>query len=200
VKGLLFAAIFSAATATSTLSAMAQTALSSFYLPFVRNRDESHLLRVSRLFVVLAAVGLCGVAVLVMEIKDKDLLRVALNMATYTYGALLGVFLLALLPFRRDAFGLVWGVPFSLLLILAFNWRQVEWVRFTILAVVLYLLFKGTLEFRRHPLKLLLVVLVALGVLAVTFAAPLKVAFPWMYPIGAAVTLGLGVALGRKGR
>ena len=44
-------------------------------------------------------------------------------------------------------------------------------------------------------------------VLAVTFvqvsdldgrAGPIKLAFPWMFPIGTAVTLGLGVALGRK--
>ena len=44
VKGLLFAAIFSAATATSTLSAMAQTALTGFYVPLTGKRDERHLL------------------------------------------------------------------------------------------------------------------------------------------------------------
>jgi len=208
LKGLLFAAIFSAATATGTLSAMAQTALSSFYLPFTKNRDEKHLLRVSRLFVLLAAVGLCGAAVLVMGMRQhRNLVGLALNMAAYTYGALLGTFLLALLPFRRDARGLTWGIPFSILLVLAFSWQQIEWVRWAILGVAAILTAGGLRCFLREPLRLMLIVAVAGLVAAVTFLeiadgtghrGPIKLAFPWMFPIGTAVTLLLGVALGRK--
>ncbi len=204
VKGLLFAAIFSAATATGTLAAMAQTALSSFYLPYSKDRDEKHLLRVSRIFVFLAAAGLCGVAFLVMGMQQhRDLVRLALNMSAYTYGALLGTFLLAFLPLQRDARGLIWGIPFSLLLVLAFNWQHVEGVRWAIGAAVVALAAGAVPVFLREPLRLLVVLAGAGLVLTVAFlqvrgSGPIKVAFPWMYPIGTAMTLGLGVALGRK--
>jgi SSS family transporter len=203
VKGLLFAAIFSAATATGTLAAMAQTALSSFYLPFTSNRDEKHLLRVSRVLVLVAAAGLCGVAALVMGMQQhKDLVRLALNMSAYTYGALLGTFLLAFLPLGRDARGLAWGIPYSILLVLAFNWQQVEWVRWTIGASVVVLAALAV-PVLRDPLGFLVVAAAAALVLAVTFVefpgiGRLKLAFPWMFPIGTLMTLGLGVALGRK--
>ena len=202
LKGLLFAAIFSAATATGTLAAMAQTALSSFYLPFTRNRDEKHLLRVSRLFVLLAGIGLCGAAVLVDRLKDdRNLVSLALNMAAYTYGALLGTFLLALLA-RRDARGLGWGIPFSVLLVLAFNWQHIAWVRWPIAGAVAVLAAAGLVAFVREPLRLLLVLATAGLVLAVTYVridgSPLKLAFPWMLPIGTLVTFALGAALGRK--
>jgi SSS family transporter len=211
VKGLLFAAIFSAATATGTLAALAQTALAGLYRPlFPERKDERHLLFVSRVFVAVAAAGLCGVAFLCSGMNEvyPDLLRLALNMAAYTYGALLGTFLLALLPLSRDARGLVWGVPYSVLLVLAFNWQHVEGVRYGIAAAVALLVLCGLRLLLREPLKLAGVFLGGAGVLAVTFAVIgrdpaghplyLKLAFPWLYPIGAAVTLGLGVALGRK--
>lgn len=204
VKGLLFAAIFSAATATGTLAAMAQTALSSFYLPFTKNRDEKHLLFVSRLFVFLAAAGLCGVAALVMGMQQhRDLVRLALNMSAYTYGALLGTFLLAFLPLGRDARGLAWGIPYSILLVLAFNWQHVEWVRWAIGWAVVVIAGSAPVVFLREPLNLLWVAAAAALVLGVTFLqipgiGPVKLAFPWMFPIGTAMTLGLGVALGRK--
>jgi solute:Na+ symporter, SSS family len=208
MKGLLFAAIFSAATATGTLAAMAQTALSSFYLPFAKNRDEKHLLFVSRGFVLLAAVGLCAVAVLVRGMEQhRDLVRLALNMSAYTYGALLGTFLLAFLPLGRDARGLGWGIPLSILLVLAFNWQHVEWVRWAIGAAVVVLAAVAVPILAREPVALMWVFAIAALVIAVAFVqvadpdgrrGPIKLAFPWMLPIGTSVTLGLGVALGRK--
>ena len=208
VKGLLFAAIFSAATATGTLAALAQTALTGLYRPlFPERKDERHLLFVSRVFVAVAAAGLCGVAFLCSGMNEiyPDLLRLALNMAAYTYGALLGTFLLALLPVGRDARGLVWGVSYSILLVLAFNWQHVAGVRYGIGAAVVALVVLGLL---REPAKIVWVLLGAAAVLAVAYGVIgrdpagnpiyLKLAFPWLFPIGTAVTLGLGIAIGRK--
>ncbi len=202
LKGLLFAAVFSAATATGTLAALAQTALTGLYLPLRRGPkpEEAHLLLVSRGFVVLAAAGLGGVAWLCASIERYgDLLRLALNMAAYTYGALLGSFLLALAPQGRDARGLAWGVPFTLLLILAFQWQQVAWVAWGVSGGVAALSAWGLVALRREPEKLAWIALAAGLVLAVTWRQPpVKLAFPWLFPIGTAVTYGLGVALGRR--
>ncbi len=205
VKGLLFAAIFSAATATGTLAAMAQTALTTFYKPFFgKGASEAHLIRVSRFLVLVAAAGLCGTALLVSSIKDyPNLLDLALAMAGYTYGAMLGILLLALLPLGRDARGLYWGVPFSMLLIFALNWQQESWGRWIVALGTEALSAWAAIALRREPFKLGWVLLAAGAVLAVALmwlpnGEPFKLAFPWHYPIGAAVTLGLGIALGRK--
>ncbi len=209
VKGLLFAAIFSAATATSTLSAMAQTALSSFYVPFARNRDERHLVFVSRILVLVAAAGLCGTALLCSRITEYPaILDLALAMAGYTYGAMLGMLLLALLPLGRDARGLIWGVPFSMLTVFALSWQHLPWARAVTAAGAGALVLASPFLLRREWPKLGWVLLGAGLVLGIAFLKPvrgadgaqtwLKLAYPWHYPIGAAITLGLGVALGRK--
>jgi len=210
IKGLLFAAIFSAATATSTLSAMAQTALSSFYVPFSRRAsDQAHLVFMSRVFVFLAAAGLCGTAILCRSIeKYPGLLDLALAMAGYTYGAMLGILLLALLPLGRDARGLIWSVPLSVLLVFALNWQEKPWARGVATAGAAVLTAIGLVLLFREPLKMGWILAGAGLLLAVTWC-PLRVgpdgavqyfklAFPWHYPIGTVVTLGLGVALGRK--
>jgi hypothetical protein len=59
---------------------------------------------------------------------------------------------------------------------------------------------------RREWLKLGWVLIGAGVVLAATFVRidvggvpqPIKLAFPWTFPLGAALTLGLGLALGRR--
>ncbi len=208
IKGLLFAAVFSAATATSTLSAMAQTALSSFYLPWAKNRDERHLIRVSRVFVLLAAVGLCGTALLCSLIRDTAILDLALAMAGYTYGAMLGMLLLALLPVRRDARGLAWAVPLSILLVFSLNWQHQSWARWVAGVGVGAVAATGVGGLGREPLKFITLFLSCLGVLWVALVPTgkneagdlvwFKLAYPWHYPLGTALTLGLGIALGRK--
>jgi SSS family transporter len=205
LKGLLFAAIFSAATATSTLSAIAQTAVAGLYRPLRPHAaDERHLVFVSRVFVLLAAAGLCGVAGLCAGMQQyRDLLRLALSMAGYTYGAMLGAFLLAVLPFDRDARGLAWGVPLTLLLVLSLNWAGVPGVRIGVSIGLAAAAVSAVVRLRREPSALLAVLAGAAAVGAVAWApawrgGPFAVAFPWHYPIGTLFTLALGVAAGRR--
>lgn len=210
LKGLLFAAVFSAATATSTLAAMAQTALTSFYKPLLRKpASEAHLVFVSRLLVLASAVGLCGAAVMCDRIRQYPaLLDLALAMAGYTYGALLGILLLALIPFGRDARGLIWGVPCSMSLVFALSWQHHAWARGALVPVAAILAGTALWVLRREPFKASLGVAAAGLILAVGFLKPftgpdgqpfyLKLAWPWHFPIGTLITLGLGVAIGRK--
>jgi Na+/proline symporter len=200
VKGLLFAAIFSAATATSTLSAMAQAMLGLVERPLrERGLPERTLVRLSQLFVLLAGAGLCGVALLCAQLYGfKDLLRLAFKMASYTYGAMLGILLLALRPGRRDGRGLLWGVPLALLLSIAFSWRRVPAVPPAVAAACGILALSALVALGREWPKALAAVAAAAGVTAVAFRPDLQLADPWLYPLGAIVTFGLGRALGRK--
>ncbi|MCI0651234.1 MAG: hypothetical protein L0Z55_05065 [Planctomycetes bacterium] len=207
VRGLLIAAIFSAATATSTLAAMAQTALSSIYLPLRPHATEPQRLRAARTFVAVAAALLCAVAILCGRIEHhKSLIDLALMMAAYTYGALLGMLLLALRPGRRDARGLLWGVPCAILLVVAFEWQQIEWVRWSIAGAIALFAGAGAIALWREPVRLAFVLAGAGIVLAVAFTDTngpalaggyLKIAFPWLYPLGTGITYACGRFLGR---
>lgn len=207
IKGLFFASIFSAATQTAAISAMAQTALGFYRDVRKRTMEDAHLIRVSRLFVVLSGVVICAMAIVCSGIGQyKDLFRLAMAMSSYTYGALLGILLLSLLPGRRDARGLVWGVPFAMLLVFALNWQQDAWARWTITVIVIALVV-GTLPLLRHEIaKLPWVLLGASIVLLATYLKidvdgveqPIKIAFPWTFPLGTALTLGLGLVLARR--
>ena len=206
IKGLFFASIFSAATQTAAISAMAQTALGFYRELRTRVVDDVHLVRVSRAFVVLSGFVICVMAAVCSQIQHyKDLFRLAMAMASYTYGALLGILFLSLLPGRRDARGLVWGVPFTLLLVFALNWQQETWARYLVTACVAAIVI-GTLPLLRGELpKLGWVLLGAAVVLIATFGTvtvdgsqqPIKLAFPWTFPLGMALTLSLGLLLAR---
>jgi SSS family transporter len=207
IKGLFFASIFSAATQTAAIAAMAQTALAFYRGVRTQVVDDAHLVRVSRLFVVLSGVVICLMAVVCSRIEQyRDLFRLAMAMAGYTYGAMLGILFLSLVPGRRDARGLVWGVPFAVLLVFTLNWQQEAWARVVVTAGVAALVLVTLPLLRRELPKLLWVLLGAAVVLAATFARidvggtlqPIKLAFPWTFPLGAALTLGLGLALAGK--
>ena len=207
VKGLLFASIFSAATQTAAISAMAQTGLSLYERIVTAVADDRRLLRLSRLFVIVAGAIICVMAIVCSRIEQyPDLLRLAMAMASYTYGAMLGILFLALLPVRRDGRGLVWGVPFTILLVFALNWQHQAWARWLIVAAVTAIVALSVPLLRGEWLKLGWVLLGASIVLAATFvridvggvSQPIKLAFPWTFPLGAALTLGLGLALGRR--
>ena len=100
----------------------------------------------------------------------------------------------------------MWGVPFTILLVFALNWQHHAWAR-AVIVVALAVIFVLSLPLLRGEwLKLGWVVLGASIVLAATFvridvggvSQPIKLAFPWTFPLGAALTLGLGLALGRR--
>lgn len=209
IKGLFFASIFSAATQTAAISAMAQTALAFYRGVRTQVTDDAHLVRVSRLFVLLSGVVICLMAVVCSRIEQyRDLFRLAMSMASYTYGAMLGILFLSLVPGRRDARGLVWGVPFAMLLVFALNWQHEGWARYLVTAAVGALVLGTIPLLRREPAKVLWVLLGAALVLVATWARidvggtaqPIKIAFPWTFPLGAALTLGLGLALAGKPR
>ena len=161
----------------------------------------------SRLFIILAGVAICLMALVCSQIRQyPDLFRLAMNMASYTYGAMLGILLLSLLPGRRDARGLVWGVPFTLLLVFALQWQQHAWARW-IVTIATAALVVGTLPLlRRELVKVPWVLLGAAIVMYATYAKvtvdgtmqPIKLAFPWTFPLGTALTLGLGLVLASR--
>ena len=128
-------------------------------------------------------------------------------MAAYTYGALLGTFLLAFLKTKRDDLGLMWGVPLSILTVFALNWHQPV-AQFIILIGCLVLIVQAFRHFQYEPKKVGYIAIAAGFVLLIGLAvvgttpegAPVHItlAWPWHYPIGTAMTFFIGYLVGNR--
>jgi len=104
VKGLLVAGVFAAAMSSldSVLAALAQTSLTMFHKGYLDGSlSERRAMTLSRVLVLAWAVALGGFALLLSG-RDDGLIPLAFAMTAYTYGAMLGLLLMALfLPRHR---------------------------------------------------------------------------------------------------
>jgi solute:Na+ symporter, SSS family len=110
LTGLVVAALLAAAMSTisSSLNALAATTTHDLWLPLSgRRADDAAVLPMARRFTLAWAVVLVGGALLYRS-EGTPVVVIALSVASFTYGALLGGFFLALLWPRarqRDAIG-----------------------------------------------------------------------------------------------
>lgn len=90
VAGLLAAAM---STVSSSLNSLASASTHDFYAAFTGRRDAQHLLRIGRWATVVWAIVLTGGA-LSFGSPDRPVVEIALSIASITYGALLGTYIL----------------------------------------------------------------------------------------------------------
>jgi len=172
LSGLILAGAFAAAISSldSVLAALAQTSMSLIHSrDHLDQGDQGRLLRQSRLAVILWGLALILCALGLQAIRGQiNLISLAFGMVAYTYGPMLGAFLLALLPGRYSIRGVWIGVILSLALTL--------WIRpdlYNFLAVAGVIGFETAGELRP------------------------KISFAWLYPVTCLLTLGCGVFFGR---
>jgi solute:Na+ symporter, SSS family len=110
VTGLVIAGILAAAMSTvaSSLNSLASATTLDIYAPLSgRAGDQEHLMRAGKVFTLLWAVLLVGLAILFQFAQQgTPVVVIALQIASFTYGGLLGGFLLGVLVARarqRDA-------------------------------------------------------------------------------------------------
>ncbi|MHB1072336.1 MAG: sodium:solute symporter [Gemmatimonadaceae bacterium] len=95
--GLLLAAVLAATMSTHSgaINSLAAAATHDIYLPLTgRKADDPQTLKVGKLFALFWGVVLTGGALLFPEDNKTPVVQVALSIASFTYGALLGVFFL----------------------------------------------------------------------------------------------------------
>ena len=92
LSGLVVAAILAAAL-SSSLSAISSTFVADLYRPIVRDRDDRHYLRISRIVVVIAGVIQIAVGV-AMQATARSAVDMVLSIASLINGPILGVFFL----------------------------------------------------------------------------------------------------------
>jgi SSS family transporter len=106
VRGLLVAAVLAAAM-SSSLNALAAVSVHDIYVPLTGRGGEAHLLAVGKRFTLLWGVVMIVVSLAFQWVAPgTPLVLIALQIASFTYGGLLGGFLLGLLSKRateRDA-------------------------------------------------------------------------------------------------
>jgi SSS family solute:Na+ symporter len=129
VRGLLLSAVFAAAMSSldSALTALSSSAVVDLYKVYIkREASDRHYLLVSRLCVVAFAVALVIVAYVCRDLGG--VLKLAFKSVSYTYGALLGVFLLGLLTKRgRNVTNVIAMVSSVVVVVLLRNVTPVAW-------------------------------------------------------------------------
>ena len=126
LRGLLIAGILSAAISSldSILAALSQISVTMFYKPFLNPGDnEQHLLKIARLFVIFWGLVLAGMA-WQFSASKLDLVTLAFSMTTYTWGPMLGLFLLSMTARRYRVRGVGPAVLLSIAVVLVINEPQ----------------------------------------------------------------------------
>jgi solute:Na+ symporter, SSS family len=107
--GLLLAAVLAATMSTHSgaINSLAAASTHDIYLPLTgRKADDPHTLRIGRIFALIWGIVLTGGALLFPENPKLPVVVIALSIASFTYGGLLGGFFLAIFWARanqRDA-------------------------------------------------------------------------------------------------
>jgi len=221
-KGLVIAGAFAAAISSldSIMAALSQTSLSAIYLPWrkrelqtagiVPDEEEEarHLVRVSRVLVLVWGIVLCAAAVGVDSVAARydSILDLALAMASYTGGALIAAFFLAFLPTGRDGSGFGWAAALSVMSVYAVVWHgsgpQIACGGFALIVLAVWACTQALAGAERRPWSHTLwlvcgLVLVFCLTLFCKFDGDKVLAWPWYIPFGSTVAFVFGWLLGR---
>jgi len=111
ISGLLIAAILAAAMSnlSAALNSLSSSSMMDFYFRLRGNLDERKKLRLSRLATLAWALVLFALAIIALH-KAGRVVEVGLQIASVSYGALLGVFLLGVLTKRANQAGAILGM------------------------------------------------------------------------------------------
>ncbi len=149
VSGLIIAGLLAAALSTlaGSMSSMASSTVLDLYRPYL-GKGAAHRkeLTVSRLATLVWAAMLVASALFFMH-TPQTVVELALSIASFTYGGLLGTFLLGVLfrrPTQEDALaGFVAGIC---IMITVISLKLVAWTWFTLVGVTATILVGGLLS------------------------------------------------------
>ncbi len=98
LKGIIIAGLFAAALSTlaGSITSLSSSTMMDLYIPFKKSVDEKKNLFVSKMLTIFWSGMLILSAYIFME-SPKTVVELALSIASFTYGGLLGTFLLGLL-------------------------------------------------------------------------------------------------------
>jgi solute:Na+ symporter, SSS family len=149
LTGLIIAGLFAAALSTlaGSISSLSSSSMMDLYIPFFdKGGSEENRLKVSRILTIIWAALLVCAALFFMSTSEA-VVELALSIASFTYGGLLGTFLLGILfkkARQEDALaGFVGGIC---IMITVISLNLVAWTWFTLVGVITTLLIGGLLN------------------------------------------------------
>ncbi len=201
VSGFIIAGIFAAAMSTlsGSLNSIASSTMLDLYKPrWGRDNSARKDLLLSRAFTFFWGIVFIAGA-LIFQDEKNPVVELGLAIASFTYGGLLGSFLLGNLNHRageEDALVAMWAAIFFMTWVIG----QEGWV---LTAIVLLNLLAGLWAFlkAKHVLHRGAIALWAiLTMLLIYSTPPLKIAWPWYVLIGCSISLSLGSLLALRKR
>lgn len=151
VTGIIIAGLFAAALSTlaGSISSLSSSTMLDLYKPLVKVSDELKELKISRLFTIMWAVLLVGAALLFMQSPDA-VVELALSIASFTYGGLLGTFLLGLTVKKAEEKDALIGFSAGILVMVAvISLNLVGWTWYTFIGVAATVTVGKTVNFIR---------------------------------------------------
>lgn len=139
VTGIIIAGLFAAAMSTiaGSVSSLSSSTMMDLFIPYFGKytTEEKHL-PISRIFTVLWTIMLIGSAVFFMN-SPQTVVELALSIASFTYGGLLGTFLLGLLNKKaKQEDALAAFVAGILIMVTVISLKLVAWTWFTLIGVL----------------------------------------------------------------
>jgi Na+/proline symporter len=152
ISGIIIAGLLAAAMSTlaGSMSSLSSSAMMDIFVPFFgENINEKNKLLISRILTVCFAILLVLFALIFIE-SSKAVVEVALSIASFTYGGLLGAFLLGLInrkvKEREAVIAFAAGIA-SMILIISLN--LVAWTWFTLVGVITTVFVGSLLAFMK---------------------------------------------------
>jgi SSS family transporter len=148
IKGIIIAGLFAAALSTlaGSITSLSSSVMLDLYIPFKKSFDEKKNLLISKSLTVFWAVMLIFSAFIFME-SSKAVVELALSIASFTYGGLLGTFLLGLSNKKIKQNHAIAGF-ISAIIIMSFIiiFKVVAWTWFILIGVCVTLLVGNLYE------------------------------------------------------
>jgi SSS family transporter len=148
VRGIIIAGLFAAALSTlaGSITSLSSSVMMDLYIPFQKTIDEKKNLLLSKLFTVFWAVMLIFSAFIFME-SSKAVVEVALSIASFTYGGLLGTFLLGLSNDKiKQNHAIVGFISAIVIMSFIIVFKVVAWTWFILIGVFVTLIVGNVFE------------------------------------------------------
>ena len=196
ISGLIIAGVFAAAMSTlsGSLNSLASSSMLDLYKSrFGKNNSAKQDLLISRIFTAIWGIIFIGGAMLFTDINNP-VVELGLGIASFTYGGLLGVFLMGVISKKvRENSAIIaqWSSIYFMTWIIGIT-GFAQHVIISLNIIAFLWIFMNTHD--RKPQLTLLLLVVGISSL-IRFVEPIHFGWPWYVFIGCAVTFLVGLFL-----
>ena len=150
ITGIIIAGLFAAAMSTlaGSMSSLSSSTMIDIYTPFFgKSLSEEKQLGISRLLTIMWTVLLIASA-MIFRNSSQSVVEIALSIASFTYGGLLGTFLLGLLFKRVKQNAALAGFTSGILImIIVISLKMVGWTWYTLIGVIITICVGSAITF-----------------------------------------------------